>query len=91
MERPWHSDLDCKRVYLWRFMQNEHRIILEKIGAYLEQNPDQRFGQAVFNLGINEFKKDEEFQLRDIYNDHDAEIIKRIEKSLDWFNSQSRE
>ena len=69
-------------------MTDEHTIILEKIKTYLEQHPTQRFGQAIFNLGINEFKEKEKFQLRDIYNDNDSEIIKRIEKRLDWFNSQ---
>lgn len=72
-------------------MTNEHTIILEKLKVYLEQNPSQRFCQAIFNLGINEFKQNEEFQLRDIYNDSDSEIIKRIEKRLDWFNSQKLE
>jgi hypothetical protein len=47
-------------------MTNEHRIILERLKEYLGQNPSQRFGQAIFNLGINEFKQNEEYQLRDI-------------------------
>ena len=38
-------------------MTNKHKIILDKLIAYLEQNPSQRFGQALFNLGINEFKE----------------------------------
>ncbi len=67
-------------------MTNEHRIILDKLKEYLEQNPSQRFGQAIFNLGINEFKQNEEFQLRDIYNDTDSEILKRIDKRLELFN-----
>jgi hypothetical protein len=67
----------------------EHRNILEKLKEYLEQNPNQRFGQAIFNLGINEFTQDEEFQLRDIYNDTDSEILKRIDKKLELFNKQS--
>lgn len=71
-------------------MTNEHRIILEKLTAYLEKNPTQRFGQAIFNLAINEFKPNEECQLRDIYNDHDSEIIKRIEKRLELINSQNK-
>ncbi len=70
-------------------MTTEHRIILEKLKEYLEQNPSQRFGQAIFNLGINEFKQNEEFQLRDIYNDTDFEILKRIDKRLELFKKQS--
>lgn len=69
-------------------MRNEHRIILDKLKEYLEQNPNQRFGQAIFNLGINEFKQNEEFQLRDIYNDTDSEILKRIDKRFELFNKQ---
>ena len=64
------------------------RIGLEILKEYLEQNPSQRFGQAIFNLGINEFKLDEEYQLRDIYNDNDLDIIKRIETRLELFHSQ---
>lgn len=70
-------------------MTTEHRIILEKLKEYLEQNPSQRFGQAIFNLGINEFKQNEEFQLRDICNDTDFEILKRIDKRLELFKKQS--
>ena len=77
-----------RRTVSTNFMTSEHRIILEKLKEYLEQNPSQRFGQAIFNLGINEFKLDEEYQLRDIYNDNDLDIIKRIEKRLELFHSQ---
>ena len=56
----------------------------------MENNPNQRFGQALFNLGINEFKQNEEFQLRDIYNDDDSEIILRIENQLEWFDLQKK-
>ena len=44
-------------------MTNEHTIILEKIKTYLDQHPTQRFGQAIFNLGINEFKQNPVRQL----------------------------
>lgn len=71
-------------------MNKEHNIILEKLRIFLEQNPTQRFGQAIFNLGINEFKENEEFQLRDIYNDPDSEIIDRIENNLNWFELQRK-
>lgn len=71
-------------------MNNEHKIILDLLTDYLEQHPDQRFGQAIFNLRINEFKDNEEYQLRDIYNDSDSKIINRIESQLYWFNLQSK-
>lgn len=70
-------------------MTDEHKKILERLKVYLDQNPSQRFGQAIFNLGINEFKENEEYHLRDIYNDSDSEILKRIDKRLELFNKQS--
>ncbi len=70
-------------------MTDEHKIILERLQVYLDQNPSQRFGQAIFNLGINEFKQNEKYQLRDIYNDSDSEILKRINKRLKLYNKQS--
>lgn len=76
-------------------MKKEHKLIIEKINQYLENHPDQRFGQAIFNLGINEFQKTTDprnpnYNLRDIYNDSDSEINKRIERQLEWFDLQKR-
>jgi hypothetical protein len=73
-------------------MTNNQQQILEQIAHYLENNPGQRFGQALFNLGINQFKDTpgEEYQLRDIYNDPDTEILHRIENQLEWFESQKK-
>lgn len=76
-------------------MNKEHKSILEKINQYLKNYPDQRFGQALFNLGINEFQKTTDpkkpnHNLRDIYNDSDSEINKRIERQLEWFNLQKK-
>ncbi|MCA8829828.1 hypothetical protein LF252_04245 [Hymenobacter sp. BT728] len=71
-------------------MKEEHRVILEMIKDYLDQHPSQRFGQAIFNLGINEFKQTGEFQLRDIYNDADSEIIERIKNRLELTASRSQ-
>ena len=64
-------------------MTEEKKQILEFIRIYLEANPSIRFGQALFNLKINEFNVDEivpgeEFILRDIYNDSDEKILNRI-------------
>ena len=64
-------------------MKPEHQALIQILTDFLERNPSQRFGQALFNLNINGFAnpKDPEknnFYLRDIYNDTDAEILKRI-------------
>jgi hypothetical protein len=77
-------------------MKKEHKKIIELIEKYLENQPDLRFGQALFNLKVNEFQetiddRNPNFDLRDIYNDSDEEIIERIQKQLDWFDSQKRE
>ena len=66
-------------------MKRQHTEILELLTAFLKNYPDQRFGQALFNLAINEFKKDEknEFQLRDIYNDSDDEIMLRMKQQIE--------
>ena len=37
-------------------MNNEQQAIITIIINYLKRNPEQRFGQALFNLGINEFE-----------------------------------
>lgn len=76
-------------------MKKEHKLIIEKLNQYLENHPDQRFGQAIFNLGINEFQKTTDprnpnYNLRNIYNDSDLEINKRIERQLEWFDLQKR-
>ena len=76
-------------------MKREHKLIIERLNQYLENHPDQRFGQAIFNLGINEFQKTTDprnpnYNLRDIYNDSDSEINKRIERQLEWFDLQKR-
>ena len=75
-------------------MKKEHKLILDLISSYLEKYPDQRFGQAIFNLGINEFIKNDSslptYNLKDIYNDEYYVVIKRIENQLEWFNLQEK-
>lgn len=66
-------------------MKKEHKEILEVISKYLEENPEQRFWQALFNLWINEFAdksnpEAKDFLLKDIYNDRDSEIVSKIKK-----------
>ena len=68
-------------------MKANHQDILDALSEYLEQYPDQRFTQALFNLGVNEFKtpKDtslSQHALRDVYNDSDESVLKRIRKQL---------
>jgi hypothetical protein len=74
-------------------MKKEHRIILDLLEEYLEKNPSLRFGQALFNLGVNQFQETTDprnfnYNLRDIHSDHDLDIIERIKNQLIWFESQ---
>ena len=66
-------------------MKIEHCYILNWIEDYLRENPEIRFAQALFNLGINQFAdpispETKEYLLRDIYNDSDEAIIKRMKE-----------
>lgn len=76
-------------------MKKEHKEIIDLISSYLEYDPELRFGQALFNLKINEFQKSTDprnpnYNLRDIHNDNDADILKRIKSQLEWFDLQRR-
>ena len=76
-------------------MKKEHKEIIDLISNYLEYDPELRFGQALFNLKINEFQKSTDprnpnYNLRDIHNDNDADILKRIKSQLEWFDLQRR-
>lgn len=64
-------------------MKAEHKAILSVIEQQLEEYPSLRFGQVLSNLGINQFANmtnpaSEKYLLRDIYNDSDEEILKRM-------------
>lgn len=64
-------------------MNKEKRIILQMLKEYLTINPDVRFGQALFNMGINEFSDGAnpgnlDWSLRDIHSDSDADILDRM-------------
>lgn len=68
-------------------MTDEHKIILNAIETALNKDPELRFGQVLFNLGINEFAnsknpQEANYRLRDIHGDKDSAIIKRIKKRL---------
>lgn len=70
-----------------------HKQILDLIKAYSEKNPNQRFGQILFNLAINQFKNscNNENELRDIYNDSDEQILERINARMKLFELQAKE
>jgi hypothetical protein len=78
---PKRSDEEIAKERKWR--QAKHQDILHILSVYLKQNPDMRFGQALFNLGINEFAdtvspENQNHLLRDIYNDSDEAILRRM-------------
>lgn len=56
--------------------QKDNKLILEKLNEFLENNPDIRFGQALYILGI--LKQDENGNTVDIFNDEPSAILKRI-------------
>lgn len=65
-------------------MNENARKIITALTDYLEENPQARFGQALFNLNINQFAEEKDpskkdFLLRDIYYDSNERIIARIE------------
>lgn len=70
--------------------KKEHKEILDLISEYLSNHYDQRFGQALFNLRVNEFKnreipEEESYAIRDIHGDSDKAILQRIKNQLKRF------
>ena len=61
-------------------MNKTQKEILDIISKYATENPSQRFGLIIFNLDINQFDKNKEFIIRDIHNDSDEEILKRVKE-----------
>lgn len=64
-------------------MTGVQQHIMEIIEAELNKSPYLRFGQVLFNLDINQFAdeinpENKNHLLRDIYNDQDIRILKRI-------------
>ena len=64
-------------------MTGVQQHIMEIIEAELNKSSHLRFGQVLFNLNINQFAdevnpENKNHLLRDIYNDQDIEILKRI-------------
>lgn len=76
-------------------LKKEHQEILDLISEYLSNNYDLRFGQAIFNLGINEFVNKvepakENYKIRDIHGDADNKILERIKSQLEWLEEQKK-
>jgi hypothetical protein len=79
-------------------MKDTHSKIIQILSEFLEKNPEQRFGQALFNLNINQHKYDissiinpseVSYQMRDIYNDSDKCMADRVNESGSIFNLES--
>lgn len=63
--------------------KQSNKEIINLLTRYMDENPSQRFGQILFNLDINQFKDKAdpsryEHLLRDIYNDLNDDILKRV-------------
>lgn len=63
--------------------------ILNIITNYCIENPNQRIGQILFNLNINEFKMNSE-DIRDIYNDSDEQILERVKTRIKKFKNEKK-
>lgn len=68
-------------------MKPEHKAILTIIEQFLDKYPEQRFGQALFNLNINQFSIPTNpaqcgYLLKDIYNDSDEKILERMKMDI---------
>lgn len=68
-------------------MTNLQKEIINIISDYVSKNPNQRFGQLLFNLDINNFKNDKN-EITDIYNDSDEEILNRMKERLERLQSK---
>ena len=69
-------------------MKDTHKEIIKLISDYLEEYPECRFTQALYNLRINGFysvdnPEESNFLFRDNYNDSDEDVLNKIKKELD--------
>ena len=69
-------------------MIDSNKKILEIISDYILKNKDQRFGQILFNLNINQTHK-ETVECRDIYYDSNEEILNRIAQRIKELNKKN--
>jgi len=65
--------------------------IIRKLITYCRHNPDVRFTQALFNLGINEFTEETKQAITDpiYYGDQAKCILPPEYKLLDKYNEES--
>lgn len=68
-------------------MDETKREILNIITNYCIENSNQRIGQILFNLSVNEFEINSE-ETRDIYNDSDDQILQRIKARINQFKNE---
>lgn len=69
-------------------MKDIHKEIIKLISDYLEEYPECRFTQALYNLRINGYfsvdnPEKYNFLFRDNYNDSDEDVLKKIKKELE--------
>ena len=65
-------------------LNSNQQHLIKTIIEQWEKYPQLRFGQLLFNMNINQFAdeiipENKNHLLRDIYNDTDVKILKRIE------------
>lgn len=64
--------------------QDYNRLILDRLHLVVEENPDLRFGQILWNLGILDWEEMTDYRatpiIRDIYNDESENIYKNLQK-----------
>lgn len=65
--------------------QSANREILGKIAKIVEQEPDWRFGQILFNLGIVSFDSG------DVFFDESVEILERMQTSICGYHIEEQE
>lgn len=62
---------DEGRIRDKNIMKKEHEAIISILSDYLTRNPEVRFGQALFNLNINQFHPKSNIEsgmyLRDVF------------------------
>jgi len=70
--------------------QDYNRLILDKLHLVVEENPDLRFGQILWNLGILDWEEMTDCRatpiIRDIYNDESKDIYEKLRKIYDKSN-----
>lgn len=65
--------------------QSANREIVSRIEKIVEQQPDWRFGQILFNLGIVSYNSG------DIFFDESVEILERMDTSICGYSEDKQE